>query len=108
MSKRINVILPHATAAVLDRVAPRGNRSCLISQAVLHYVETQSVANLKERLKQGALANRKLNLEIAEEWFPVEQEVSDKLDQEERRAKKATLSAVKSTSPRSTRRSDTR
>ena len=30
-----------------------------------HYVKTQSPANLRERLKQGALAVAKLNLEIA-------------------------------------------
>jgi metal-responsive CopG/Arc/MetJ family transcriptional regulator len=94
MSKRINVILPDATVAVLDRITSKGNRSRLISQAVLHYVKTQSTANLKERLKQGALANAKLNLGIAEEWFPVEQE----------RAAKPTRNVGKSTSRRSTRR----
>ena len=33
-----------------------------------------AAANLRERLKQGALSHAKLDLEIAEEWFPVEQE----------------------------------
>jgi CopG family transcriptional regulator/antitoxin EndoAI len=103
MSRRINVILPDATIAVLDRIARKGNRSRLISQAVLHYVKAQGVENLKERLKQGALANAKLNLEIAEEWFPVEQEAWQKREQEER-ATMATRSAGKSTSRRSTRR----
>jgi CopG family transcriptional regulator/antitoxin EndoAI len=103
MSRRVNVILPDATVAVLDRVARKGTRSRLISQAVLHYVKAQGSENLKERLKQGALANANLNLEIAEEWFPVEQEAWQKLEQEER-ATKATRSAGKSTSRRSTRR----
>jgi metal-responsive CopG/Arc/MetJ family transcriptional regulator len=103
MSKRINVILPDATVAVLDRITSKGNRSRLISQAVLHYVKTQSTANLKERLKQGALANAKLNLGIAEEWFPVEQEAWQKLEDEEQAAK-PTRSVGKSTSRRSTRR----
>jgi metal-responsive CopG/Arc/MetJ family transcriptional regulator len=103
MSKRINVILPDATVAVLDRAARKGNRSRLISQAVLHYVKAQGDENLKERLKEGALANAKLNLEISEEWFPVEQEAWQKLEQEER-ATKATPGAVRSTSRRSTRR----
>jgi CopG family transcriptional regulator/antitoxin EndoAI len=78
MSRRINVILPDATVAVLDRVTRKGGRSRLISQAVLHYVKAQAAENLKERLKQGALANAKLNLQIAEEWFPVEQEAWQK------------------------------
>ncbi len=74
MSKRINVSLPDATVAVLDRVASRGNRSRLISKAVLHYVKTQSSQNLRERLKQGYLANAERDLEIAQEWFPLEEE----------------------------------
>jgi hypothetical protein len=53
MSKRINVTLPDATMAVLDRVAPKGHRSRLISQAVLHYVKTRGTENLKQRLKEG-------------------------------------------------------
>jgi CopG family transcriptional regulator/antitoxin EndoAI len=103
VSKRLNIMLPDSTVRVLDRVAPKGDRSRFISQAVLHYVQTQSAANLKERLKQGALANAKLDLEIAEEWFPVEQELWRKLDQAEQ-AGAASRSAAKSTSRRSTRR----
>lgn len=103
MSKRLNIMLPDATVKVLDRVVPKGDRSRFISQAVLHYVQTQSAATLRERLKQGALANAKLDLEIAEEWFPVEQEAWQKLEQEEQ-TKKRSRSAGKSISRRSTRR----
>jgi len=103
MSKRLNIMLPDQTVKVLDRVAPKGDRSRFISQAVLHYVQTQSRANLRERLKQGALANAKLDLEIAEEWFPVEQELWQKLEQEEQ-GKKPPRIAGKSTSRRLTRR----
>jgi CopG family transcriptional regulator/antitoxin EndoAI len=102
MSKRINIMLPDQTVKVLDKVAVKGDRSRFISQAVLHYVQTQSKANLRERLKQGALANAKLDLEIAEEWFPVEQEAWQKLDQEEQ-VRKPIRNAGKSTSRRSTR-----
>jgi CopG family transcriptional regulator/antitoxin EndoAI len=104
MSKRINVILPDATVAVLDRVVPKGKRSRFIDRAVLQFVKTEGTANLRERLKAGALANAKLNLEIAEEWFPVEQEAWQRLEQEERATAKATPGAGKSTSRRSTRR----
>lgn len=107
MSKRINIMLPEETVKVLDRVAAKGDRSRFISQAVLHYVRTQSRANLRERLKQGALENSRLNLEIAEEWFPVENEAWRRLDQEEQKAK-ATQSAAKSTSRPSTRQSGTK
>jgi CopG family transcriptional regulator/antitoxin EndoAI len=103
MSKRINIMLPDQTIKVLEKAAVKGDRSRFISQAVLYYGQTQSKANLRERLKRGALANAKLDLEIAEEWFPVEQEAWQKLDQEEQ-ARKPTHNAGKSTSRRSTRR----
>ena len=56
--------------------------------------------DLRERLTQGALANAELNLEIAEEWFPVEQEGWRRLEREEQAAAKATRSVEKSTSRR--------
>jgi metal-responsive CopG/Arc/MetJ family transcriptional regulator len=65
MSKRVNVMLPDATVAVLDRVAPKGKRSSFISEAVLSYVKTRGEQNLEERLKQGCLANAERDLEIA-------------------------------------------
>jgi CopG family transcriptional regulator/antitoxin EndoAI len=107
MSKRVNIMLPDSTVRVLDRVAAKGDRSRFISHAVLHYVQAQSAANLRDRLKQGALENAALDLEIAQEWFPVEQEAWQKLEKEEQ-AKKPSRSVGKSTSRRLTRRSGTR
>jgi CopG family transcriptional regulator/antitoxin EndoAI len=86
MSKRINIMLPERTLAVLDRVAPRGNRSQFVSRAVLHYVETQGKQSLCEQLKAGYLANADENLRIAAEWFPLEEEPWQK-SQPGRRAK---------------------
>ncbi len=57
MSKRINIILPEKTLAVLDRVASRGDKQ-----------------SLRLRLKAGYLASADENLRIAEEWFPIEEE----------------------------------
>lgn len=74
MSKRINIVLPDTTVKVLDRVAPKGGRSRFISQAVLHYVETVGKRSLKEQLKAGYEANAARSLEIAAEWFPLEEE----------------------------------
>jgi CopG family transcriptional regulator/antitoxin EndoAI len=102
MSKRVNIMLPESTLKILDRVAGKGDRSRFISQAVLHYVQSQTASNLRKRLKQAALVNAKLDLEIAEEWFPAEQEAWQKLDREER-ASKPSRAGAKSTSRRSTR-----
>jgi metal-responsive CopG/Arc/MetJ family transcriptional regulator len=74
MNKRINVVLSAATVAVLDKVAPRGNRSALIDRAVRHYIRTRSRQNLRERLKEEALANTQRDLEMTAEWFPMEEE----------------------------------
>jgi CopG family transcriptional regulator/antitoxin EndoAI len=74
MSKRINIVLPDTTAKVLDRVAPKGNRSHFISQAVLYYVHSMSRQNLRDQLKAGYQANAEENLNIAVEWFPLEEE----------------------------------
>ena len=74
MNKRINVILPTTTVSVLDRVAAKGNRSALIDRAIRHYVETRGRQNLRERLKQEALANAGRDLQMAAEWFPLEEE----------------------------------
>jgi len=74
MSKRINIMLPEKTLAVLDRVAPRGNRSRFVSDAVLHYVETHGKQSLRQQLKAGYMANADESLKIAAEWFPLEEE----------------------------------
>lgn len=74
MNKRINVILPTTTVAVLDKVASKGKRSILIDRAIRHYVKTRSQQNLRERLKQEALANAERDLQMAAEWFPLEEE----------------------------------
>jgi CopG family transcriptional regulator/antitoxin EndoAI len=76
MSKRINIVLPDRTLAVLDRVASKGNRSRFISRAVLHFIEAQGQETLRERLKREALANAERDVTMAAEWFPLEEEVS--------------------------------
>ena len=74
MSKRINIMLPEETVRVLDRVAPKGNRSRIISDAVMFYVSSRGKSNLAEQLKSGYLATAQRDLEIAQEWFPLEED----------------------------------
>jgi hypothetical protein len=49
MSKRIDIVLPEATVAVLNQT-------------------------LRERLKEGYATNAEESLRIAAEWFPLEEE----------------------------------
>ncbi len=74
MSKRINIVLPEETIRVLDRAAPKGKRSRLISEAVMHYVTSGARINLARRLRQGAQANAKRDLEIVKEWSSLDEE----------------------------------
>ena len=74
MSKRINIVLPDETVAVLGRVAAKGARSRFIDQAVRHFVETQGKQTLREQLKAGYCANAERDLAVAAEWFPLEEE----------------------------------
>ena len=76
MSKRINVILPDKTLALLDRVAGKGDRSLFIDRAVRHFIETAGRANLRERLKREALENAGRDLAMAAEWLPLEEEAA--------------------------------
>jgi metal-responsive CopG/Arc/MetJ family transcriptional regulator len=78
MSKRINIVLPAQTLAVLDKVTRKGTRSRFVSEAVLHYVETRGKRNLRDQLKAGYLANAEDNFKIAAEWFPLEEEAWQK------------------------------
>jgi metal-responsive CopG/Arc/MetJ family transcriptional regulator len=74
MNTRINVMLPTATIAVLDKVASKGSRSVLIDRAIRHYLQTRSRQNLREQLKLEALASTENDLKMAAEWFPLEEE----------------------------------
>jgi len=74
MNKRINIVLPEKTLAVLDRVARRGNRSRFIAHAVLDYLGNHGKRILREQLEAGYQANADESLEMAAEWFPLEEE----------------------------------
>lgn len=72
MTGRINVILPTQTIRVLDRIAPKGNRSSLIDTAIRYYVTNQAKNNLAKRVQEGAQANAQRDLDLAQDWFALE------------------------------------
>src|SRR5438093_321027 len=101
MSKRINIVLPEETVRTIDRLAPPGERSRFINQAIQHFETHRSTEALRTQLEKAAVRDHDLDLQIAQEWFAVDQESWQKLDQEEQRAAKPARSAAKSTSRRS-------
>lgn len=74
MNKRINIILPESTVAVLAKVARRGDRSRLIDRAIKQYVASRGRQRLRTQLKREALTNSDRDLAIAADWFPLEEE----------------------------------
>lgn len=74
MQQRINISLPEDTVKLIDRVTRKGNRSRLIDAAVRHYVQSVGKAKLDKRLAEGYRNLSKSSLEIAAEWFPVDEE----------------------------------
>ena len=75
MTKRLNITLPERTVALIDRVAGKGQRSRLIAQAVHRYVEEEGLANLRRQLKEGARVRAERDVQLAEEWFGLDEEV---------------------------------
>ena len=78
MNKRINVTLPDATVALLDRVSKKGQRSNLIDAAIKHYVKDKGRAELRKKLAEGYQKRAQEDLKMAAEWFPLEEEAWEK------------------------------
>jgi CopG family transcriptional regulator / antitoxin EndoAI len=109
MSKRINIVLPEAIIRTIDRMVKPGHRSRFINEAVQHFVANRSTENrsteaLRAQLEQTAIRDGDIDREVANDWFAVDQQAWPQLDKPGKGQKKATRSAAKSSSPRSTRR----
>ena len=102
MRKRINIVLPEATVHTIDRLAKPGERSRFINQAVQHFVMHRSSEALRAKLERAVVRDQDLDREITADWFAVDNEAWQRLD--EQRKKASTRSAEKSTSQRSIRR----
>lgn len=74
MHRRINITLPEETVRLIDRISAKGDRSQLIDKAVKRYVAQARRANLRKRLKEGAVRRAERDLRIAEDSFFLEEE----------------------------------
>ena len=77
MRRRLNISLPDETVRLLDRIAAKGERSHVIAEAVTRYVAEVAKARLRKRMKARAVHRADLDVQIAEEWFPVDEEAWD-------------------------------
>ena len=74
MHRRINITLSEETLALLDRAVSKGDRSRLIDEAVRYYIDEKGRSELKKRLQEGAIRRAARDLQLTEEWFPLEEE----------------------------------
>jgi CopG family transcriptional regulator/antitoxin EndoAI len=74
MHRRLNITLPEETIRLIDRVATKGDRSRLIAEAVRHYVGGRGRANLRRRLRDGAMRRAERDRQLAAEWFSLDEE----------------------------------
>jgi CopG family transcriptional regulator/antitoxin EndoAI len=74
MNKRLNITLPEQTVRLMDRAAGKGQRSGLIDRAVRRYVKEETRANLRKQLAESYQANADVDLQLAKDWFPLEEE----------------------------------
>ncbi len=72
MHRRINVTLPEETMKLIKHVSRKGGRSRLIDLAIKRYVMEIGRANLRKKLKEGALRRAPRDRQLAEEWFLLE------------------------------------
>lgn len=78
MHRRLNITLPDATVRRMDRLVAKGDRSRLIAEAVESYIHSVGRTNLRKQLKEGAIRRAERDLELAEEWFHLEEEAWSK------------------------------
>ncbi|MCK6462631.1 MAG: ribbon-helix-helix domain-containing protein [Candidatus Pacebacteria bacterium] len=76
--ERINITLPNQTIKTIDRLAPKGRRSSLINEAVNFYVKKIGQTALRKKLQEGAMKRSRRDLDLAKDWFALENEVWQK------------------------------
>ncbi|MBI2454347.1 MAG: hypothetical protein HYV54_02145 [Parcubacteria group bacterium] len=75
LAQRINITVPPRTLELLDKVAPKGNRSRIIDEAIRFYFKENNRSKLKKLIRAGASRRSQPNLKLAQEWFLLEEEI---------------------------------
>ena len=73
--KCINITLPETTVAMLETVANKGERSTFIDAAIKKYIDEIRKQDLREQIRAGSIANAERDLQMAQEWSHLEDEV---------------------------------
>lgn len=76
--KRLNITLPESTINLLETIVGKGERSNFIDVAIKTFIKQEKQNSLREELKEGAIVRRARDLQLADEWFEVEEELWQK------------------------------
>jgi CopG family transcriptional regulator / antitoxin EndoAI len=85
MHQRLNISLPDTTVRLLDRVAPKGDRSKFIDQAVRSEISRATKAKLRHQLAEGYRSRAEEDRQLTAEWDQLSAEVWAHLDRDEGR-----------------------
>lgn len=77
-AKRLNITLPESTVALLETVANKGERSTFIDTAIKAYIKQARRESLHNSLKEGAIERSERDLNLADEWFEIDEELWQK------------------------------
>jgi CopG family transcriptional regulator / antitoxin EndoAI len=75
MLQSFNIELPDETLNLLDELSPDGDRPAIVAAAIQHYVKFLQTESLREQVKAGAIERAERDRQMAEEWFPLEEEI---------------------------------
>ena len=74
MRRRLNISLPEETVRMLNRLAPKGERSWVIAEAVTRYAAAMGKERLRKRMRERAVKRAESDLRLVEEWLGSEGE----------------------------------
>jgi CopG family transcriptional regulator / antitoxin EndoAI len=77
-AKRLNITLPESTVNLLDNITSKGERSNFIDKAIIEYIKQNKQKLLRESLKEGAINRSSRDVNLADEWFEIEEELWQK------------------------------
>lgn len=81
MHRQINIALPEETMKLIEETMPQIELERLIDDALKNYIAQYAEASLREQLKEGAIRRQERDLNLAREWFDLEEEISQKTHQ---------------------------
>ncbi|NEQ39179.1 MAG: hypothetical protein F6K40_24175 [Okeania sp. SIO3I5] len=81
MDRKLNITIPEATMQLIEETMPQENLEQLINKALNFYIKQNLSENLKEELRIGAIKRAERDLQLAEEWYELEEEAWEKINQ---------------------------